>query len=239
MAAACGHSPGAVPDPIDLEIAQLAATDPDTFVGQVDSSDTFVAVVRRGNEVRAYLCDGTAGGVTVAVWLEGTASGSTFSASSEDGRTRLEGTVGGSGLMVQLSGLSAAGARQVAHLPAAGLQAATHPAGLWTSFGGLDGSVEKQVPPQGLYRAGWIVLPDGRQRGAALGDGGSADPGLCALYQGSCLGGKDVIKQQRRFVVQGAVTDGREDGQRPHQGTLTARGLGHQPRELIRIPDHP
>lgn len=227
--AACGQHPGAAPDPIDLEIAQLAATDPDTFVGQVGSSDTFVAVVRRGSEVRAYLCDGTAGGVTVAVWLEGTASGPTFSASSEDGRMRLEGTVDGSGLTVQISGLSAAGSGQVAQLSAAGLGAATHPAGLWTSFGGLDGFVEKRLPLEDLYRVGWIVLPDGRQRGAALKDSGPAttapidpqnpgvdteggfpvgseptpagpaDPGLCALYQGSYLGGKDVIKQQQRF----------------------------------------
>lgn len=120
LAAACGTHPGAAPDPIDLEIAQLAAPDPDTFVGQVESTETFVAVVRRGSEVRAYICDGTAGKVTVAVWLEGTASGSTLSARSEDGRVRLEGTVDGSGLKVQISGLNAAGVPQVAQLSAAG-----------------------------------------------------------------------------------------------------------------------
>jgi hypothetical protein len=220
LMAACGNNLSAAPDPIDLEIAQLAAIDPDSFVGQLGATDTFVAVVRRGDEVQAYICDGTANKVTVAVWLEGTASGSNLSASSEDGRVRLEGTLNGSGLSVNISGLSGVSAQQVVQLSAAGLGAAAHPAGLWTSFGGLDKFVKKLLPLEDTFRVGWIVLPDGRQRGAAFKDGGPAtteavnpenpgidteggfpvdseptpasppDPGLCAIYQGSYEGAK-------------------------------------------------
>jgi|UniRef100_A0A7C3HB84 hypothetical protein len=223
MVAACGSNLGSTPGPIDLEIAQLAAIDPDSYVGQIGTTDAFVAVVRRGNEVQAYICDGTTTKVTTAVWLEGTASGSALSASSEDGRVRLEGTLSGTGLNVTISGLNLVGAQQVVQLSAVGLGAASHPAGLWTSFGGLNKFVEKLLPLEDTYRVGWIVLSDGRQRGAALKNGGPAttqpvnpenpgidteggfpvnseptptnppDPGLCAVYQGSYVGAKSRL----------------------------------------------
>lgn len=240
LAALVGCStPPVFDDALDREIAGIAAINPDTFVGTLADGEVFVAVVNRGGEVTAYLCDGTPGEVGVSVWLEGRADGARFAASNPEGTVRLEGTQNGSTLELRVTGLGG-GAAQVrsAQLDQVTLNAAAHPAGLWLTYGGLDGFAEKRSPFGELYRAGWIVLPDGSQRGAANkptgaettqpvdtetgqnGEGGAAvnaeptpagpaDPDLCRNYQGNY----QVMKE------------GMRDGDIPREGHKRAKEI--------------
>lgn len=122
-----------------------------SFVGKVDGSDAFIAVVLHTNgEVTAYVCDSS----SISEWFKGNVDG-----------TSLDLT-------------NTSGARLTADLT---------PDSFTGTFTASDGSpltftVQQEDEPYGLYRdedtvdgvdlvAGWIVLPNGDQRGAVSGGG--------------------------------------------------------------------
>lgn len=122
-----------------------------SFVGKVDGSDAFIAVVlHTDGTVTAYVCDS----VSISEWFMGNVDGSSLDLTN------------------------ASGARLTADLA---------PDSFTGTFTGSDGSplsfsVQQEDEPYGLYRgedtvdgvdlvAGWIVLPDGEQRGAVSGGG--------------------------------------------------------------------
>jgi serine/threonine-protein kinase len=122
-----------------------------SFVGKVDGSDAFIAIVLHTNgEVTAYVCDSA----IISEWFKGSVTGSSLDLTN------------------------ASGARLTADLAADSFN------GTFTLAGGsaLNFSVTEEDQPAGLYRgedtvdgvdlvAGWIVLPDGDQRGAVSGGG--------------------------------------------------------------------
>lgn len=131
-----------------------------TFVGYVENSDAFVALVRADDSVVAYVCDGR----KTATWLRGEADGRTFDVTAGEARLRAvfeRGAITGTFTSAQ------GGAYPFVARPAAaggGFYRAT------ATLAGLG------------YVGGWIVLSDGQQRGAVKRDGvilrdaGALDP---------------------------------------------------------------
>ena len=157
-------TPVVIDDPLLLEIAQIRTRNPDTFVGKVAGTDALIAVVKLQQQVIAYVCDGTPGGVTVSKWFQGTLNDGQLAAKATDG-SLLTGTLTGKTLN---GSVSIAGT-----LRAFGSTDAASPAGLWLTVGADDFAEianvrEQKLPLENLdlLRVGWIVLPDGSQRGA-------------------------------------------------------------------------
>ncbi len=126
------------------------------YVGTVSGTRAFVAVVERGSRVTAYVCDSR----RIAQWFEGTVSA---------GRSRIT-SRGGYVLQVRFRHGAATGSLRfpgkrgaLHHFTAA---SAARPAGLWRGSKTVDGTT---------FVGGWILLPDGRQRGEILS--GSTDVG--------------------------------------------------------------
>ena len=119
------------------------------YVGTVSGTRAFVAVVERGSRVTAYVCDSG----RIAQWFDGTVSA---------GRSKIT-SRGGYVLEVRFGNGSATGsvrfpgqAGALHQFTAAG---AARPAGLWRGSKTVDGKT---------FVGGWIILPDGRQRGEIL-----------------------------------------------------------------------
>lgn len=120
-----------------------------TFAGKVPGTNAYLAVVSRGGQIEAYVCDGT----KITSWLSGKVQGTTFSAANKTNdvtltakqtRTSLTGTITLSGKRIAIA------TTQVAW-----------PSGLYKAVGLTKSPDYKPV------LTGWIVLPDGTQRGAA------------------------------------------------------------------------
>ncbi len=126
-----------------------------SFVGAAEGSESFVAVITNGEQVMAYVCDGA----TTAEWFTGTTA-----------RDSIDLTSAGSiGLVAQrgtgdtLDGtISAAGTESSFSATRVDLEGMV--GGLCRGVLQVDGVT---------YTGGWIVLPDGQQRGAVFGDDGS------------------------------------------------------------------
>lgn len=119
------------------------------YVGTVAGTNAFFAVVVRGSSVAAYLCDSR----KVAQWFKGTARAGNVSLTSSGGYvlriTIANRRVTGS---VRFPGTAGAVHRVVAARDA-------KPAGLYRGVTTVAGV---------RYLGGWIILPDGRQRGEVV-----------------------------------------------------------------------
>lgn len=114
----------------------------ESFVGKVEGTNAYIGVVDRDGEIEAFVCDGAA-----ATWLTGAAKQTTLSAAA-DGAT-LKAVRDGASLTGTVTFAGADHNFTAATCP--------YPANLWEATELNDGRV---------VRAGWIVLPDGTQRGA-------------------------------------------------------------------------
>jgi len=113
-------------------------------VGRVSGSDAFVAVAKYGRTIDAYVCDGRSVGES----FQGRAAAGRVDLRSDDG-ARLQTTVAGDEVRGRFT---PAGAAPLAFTA----RAASKPAGLYRA----------QVVANGqTVTAGWVVLPDGEQRG--------------------------------------------------------------------------
>ena len=128
-----------------------------SFVGDTEGSESFVAIVTDGEKVMGYVCDGE----TTAEWFSGSA-----------GRDSIELTSAGSlGLVAErgtgdgLDGVVTDGDGSEFIFSATRVD-----------LDGLDGGLcrGERIIEGVTYTGGWIILPDGRQRGAVLGDDGTA-----------------------------------------------------------------
>ena len=167
--AACSSSspevqPVVIDDPLLLEIAQIRTHSPDTFLGKVDGTDAFIAVVKLQQQIIAYVCDGTPGGVTVSKWFQGILKDGQLAAKAKDGSS-LTGTLTGQNLNGSVSIAGASRLFSSINAPS--------PAGLWMTVGVNDFDEiakfrEQKLPLENLdlRQVGWIVLSDGSQRGA-------------------------------------------------------------------------
>ena len=149
-ASAAGVAP---PAPVKLTPAVRAAVIADTppagpiitFAGKVAGTNAYVSVVSRGGQVEAYVCDSD----KIAVWLKGTLARRVASAANATNEVVLNAKQSGSTLTgtVTLAGKS--------HNIKA--TAVSWPSGLYEAWG-LSGTK--------VVRAGWVLVPDGTQRGA-------------------------------------------------------------------------
>jgi hypothetical protein len=152
-------------DPFLLEVAEIRNINPDTFVGKVQGTNAFIAVTSLRGQVLAYVCDGTADGVTISKWFKGTLKDGQLNAKAVDG-SPLTGTLNNANALngtVSLAGAS----RSFTSAEAAS------PAGLFLSTTGTSAFInafENNLPFDDLLldlgELGWIVLPDGSQHGA-------------------------------------------------------------------------
>jgi hypothetical protein len=128
------------------------------FVGEVEGTDAFIAIVTDGSELRAYVCDGHEGSWSISEWFRGELDGRGAALESTTGDARLEvdfdevaGTASG---QVEVDGESHA-------FTAA---AAAGDEGLYA------------FKNQTTVRAGWvIIIPEGQesQRGAVAFEDGT------------------------------------------------------------------
>jgi serine/threonine-protein kinase len=120
-----------------------------SFAGTVADSDAFFALVSGGGQIMAYYCDGRADApLTLEGWFRGEVTGEEVELTNDRGDT----------LVGLLSEDSFSGTLTPAGGDAHPVSAAevSQPAGLYRTDTTIDG--ETAV-------GGWIVLPDGQQRG--------------------------------------------------------------------------
>lgn len=114
------------------------------FVGRVAGTDAFVAVVTDGETAIGYVCDGQG----ISEWFEGTVTGDALNLTSPGG-AELTATLAHTGV----KGSFTAAAGETFNFTA---DAAAAPAGLFR----LDDTIAGEP-----YKGGWIILPNGEQRG--------------------------------------------------------------------------
>jgi hypothetical protein len=130
----------------DNETAGTASAPDGTYVGTVEGSEAYMALVTDGAVVQGYLCDGQG----LWVWLEGDVSGGGAELASRRGDDLGEAT---------FSEEEAAGRVSIdGEEHAFTAQLATGDAGLYRATKG-------ELGEPGSVEAGWIVLHDGSQRG--------------------------------------------------------------------------
>ena len=134
------------------------------FVGITQNPEVFVAVITSQEKAIAYICDGQ----NLAQWYRGTLqAGGLFEARSTTGTTRITAQINSRSVqgMVSLEAGETLSFRAAEQVDTA--QAAGQAAGLYRS----DDNIDNQ-----RWLGGWIVLPNGEQRGSIFG-GGSTRPG--------------------------------------------------------------
>ncbi len=127
-----------------------------SFVGPTEGSESFVAMVTDGEQVMAYVCDGE----TTAEWFTGAAARDSIDLTSAGSI----GLVAERGTGDTLDGTVTAGDGTESSFTATRVDIDGSEGGLCRGILQVDGVT---------YTGGWIVLPDGRQRGAVIGDDGS------------------------------------------------------------------
>ena len=124
-----------------------AAVRPGTFVGQLRESDAYIALVSDGEQLGGFASDGK----RISLWLKGDV---------DEGQSRLVSRRGQTVGQVRFSGDEADGHVVIGgRRHAFGARVATGQAGLYRTVKGEPGE-------SGYEETGWIVLPDGSERGA-------------------------------------------------------------------------
>ncbi len=127
-----------------------------SFVGPTEGSESFVAIVTNGEQVMGYVCDGE----TTAEWFTGAAARDSIDLTSAGSI----GLVAERGTGDTLDGTLTASDGTESSFSATRVDVDGSEGGLCRGILQVDGVT---------YTGGWIVLPDGRQRGAVIGDDGS------------------------------------------------------------------
>jgi hypothetical protein len=126
-----------------------ARAGPVGYIGTVRGTHAFVAIVTHGSRVTAYVCDSK----TIAQWFKGFLKAGNATLTSSDGYV-LRVTIGNG----KANGsLHVPGARGNVHRFSS--VQGTKPTGLYRGVTTVAGK---------RYVGGWIILPDGRQRGEVI-----------------------------------------------------------------------
>lgn len=137
-------------------LAQASASG-GVFVAATQNREAFVGIVTSGDKLLGYVCDGE----KIAEWFRGRADAAgQVSLNSTSGSSKLEAKLDGG----VWDGAIILGGNQRLSFRAS---ASSSPAGLYRS---------DDVVNSLRYLGGWIVLENGEQRGAVIGDG-STRPG--------------------------------------------------------------
>ncbi len=137
---------------------QPSAPQAQSFAGQAVNSQAFVGIVNQNGSLTAYVCDGTETAVNLAEWFNGSAANGAFDLTSADS-AHLTGAItaqGATGTMTQADGKSVAFS----------IGPVSSNAGVYRA---------EQTTGNGTYLGGWIVLPNGDQRGAVSFQGSKGD----------------------------------------------------------------
>jgi hypothetical protein len=121
-----------------------------TFVGEAQGSAAFIALSTDGERVRGYVCDGDGAQARVSRWLDASLRSDELNVTS--GNIRVRATIAGtkaSGTVVNI---------QDGTSNTFTLTKATGSAGLFRAEGVATNGAS--------FVAGWIILTDGRQKGA-------------------------------------------------------------------------
>lgn len=123
-----------------------------TFVGRFSESAAAIVIVTNGTDVRAYACDGSDDRVSVSEWFKGPLAGDAVDLPSVSNAARLA---------ARLTGSAASGTVTLEDGAVLPFEAPREDgdAGFYLFKGDVYGE---------FYQAGWIVLPDGEQRGSVL-----------------------------------------------------------------------
>jgi len=132
-------------------IRSLSTPGTTTYLGTVPGTQAFLGIVLTGQEARAYVCDGTPTRLgTLGDWFRGQVHNGTLDATNQ----------GGVHLHAQITVQEARGTLTLADghtLPfTAPFVSDISQAGVYEGTALLNGQ---------SYHAGWVVLPDGEQRG--------------------------------------------------------------------------
>jgi len=139
-----------------LTACQPAASAATHYAAAISGTEAFIGIAISGQEVTAYVCDGTDTTVaTISEWFKGTLSGDSIELSSSGG-AQLTGNLASAG--VQGTVVLADGQTFAFSAAPAGAEAGLFRAE--ETFGSES------------YVAGWIVLDDGQQRGGMGYEGG-------------------------------------------------------------------
>ena len=117
------------------------------YVAKVKGSEAFIAIVKKGDRVRAYLCDGKPNRTSLSVWFQDRLRNAAFRVTTAG--VRLDATVYP---RAAIGTVLLPDDRQYAFRAVLVKQRG----GLLDRTDRIDGT---------RYRSGWIVLPDGRVRG--------------------------------------------------------------------------
>jgi hypothetical protein len=157
---ACGNTQPVITDEAFVaEIKGEISIPTTSFVGKVNGTNAFIAIVERAGVVKVYVCDGTPTGVSVAEWFDGSLNNNALNAESAEG-SKIIGTRNGSSLSgtVTLNGVP----RTFSTSETNGTEA-----GLWVAYMDIPENVTRKSI-LGTTLSGWVVLPDGSQHGAAI-----------------------------------------------------------------------
>jgi hypothetical protein len=128
------------------------------YVGQVSSTGDLVGIVLEGSQITAYICDGTDSAVGQWGWFLGDRTGTNVDLVSTNGHE----------LQIDFDAYGVPSGQLVTRDGAAypfTSEPATGTAGIWRAQGLVNG-----VP----LLAGWVILNNGDERGAAITEGGVA-----------------------------------------------------------------
>jgi hypothetical protein len=145
---------------IEAQVDQELAVKPALFVGKTSDPNVYVAIVNRNGKIEVYICDGTPTKISVATWFEGTLKDGVLAGTAENGSSpsgTLTGeTISGTFKLPNNSSLAFTASRSD-----------QLPANSWQAFSGVKNPTFLSTGEPIVFRKGWIVLPDGTQRGGA------------------------------------------------------------------------
>ena len=148
-----GSPPTVLSTPTLRDLHAVSTSGTRRYLGAVSGTPILLGLVLSGTQVRAYACDGMPiRRATVAEWLTGQVSNGNVEASSQD-QARLSAQLGPQSASGTLA--EAAGRVYAFTIP---LVATTARVGVFEGVALLGGK---------RYHVGWLLLPDGEERGAA------------------------------------------------------------------------
>jgi hypothetical protein len=161
LLAGCGQAQRAAtsaarPTPALSGLHAVSAPAATTYLGTVTGTRAFIGIVLSGGHARAYVCDGTPRHPdTLADWFAGPVRNGLLEAASSQRHARLAARLGRQDAAGTLALADGQSLRFTITLTPATYRAA----GIFAGTARLRGR---------SYQAGWIILPDGQQRGAAF-----------------------------------------------------------------------
>ena len=138
-----------------------------TYLGTVTGTRAFIGIILSGGHARAHVCDGCRP-ATLAGWFAGPVRNGVLEAASNQHDARLAARLG----RQDAAGTPTVADGQSLRFTITSVPATNRAVGIFAGTARLRGRT---------YQAGWIILPDGQQRGAAFFPGSSVKRQMIAV----------------------------------------------------------